>query len=587
MEIKAATMNPAIKAAEESLRAIYDCLDGHKSFLLEAGAGSGKTYSLIKALRYLIDKYGADFIRRNEQIACITYTNVATDEIKSRIDSDPAVFSSTIHAFCWSLIKGFQPFLRQELPTLSGWAERLDEGGGIAGREIEYDLGFASARKEDKVISLHHDDVLTFMVKLMEQPKFRRVFVARYPVLFIDEYQDTDKNFVAALQHHFLGKDESPLIGFFGDHWQKIYGDESCGKIEHGDLTIIEHKSNFRSVEPIVDVLNHMRPELPQACSEPGSEGVAVIYHTNEWAGERRAGRGGHWTGDLPEDEAHTYLESLRAKLTGDGWDFSADKTKILMLTHGVLAAEQGYSGIAKVFPGQRSAAFLKKEDRHIKFFLEVVEPVSVAYENKRFGEMFMALDAKTPAIQSHADKVTWQKDMDELLKLRAAATIGAVLDYLKSTKRPRLPDAVERRERELEQWVSAEGVEEPLWMGRLRSLREIPYKEVTALARFIDEHTPFSTKHGVKGAEFQNVLVIAGRGWNLYNFNQLLEWFGDPASIPADRAAFERNRNLFYVACSRPKKRLAVLFTQKLSGHALATLSAWFGDGNVYSFKP
>ena len=119
----------------------------------------------------------------------------------------------------------------------------------------------------------------------------------------------------------------------------------------------------------------------------------------------------------------------------------------------------------------------------------------------------------------------------------------------------------------------------------RLRELSGISYKEVSALARFINEQTPFVTKHGVKGAEFENVLVVFGRGWNHYNFNQFLEWAGNPATIPSDKIeAFERNRNLFYVVCSRPKKRLAMLFTQKLSDKALATLAGWFGSKAINS---
>lgn len=106
-------------------------------------------------------------------------------------------------------------------------------------------------------------------------------------------------------------------------------------------------------------------------------------------------------------------------------------------------------------------------------------------------------------------------------------------------------------------------------------------YTELIALDRFIDGHTPFATKHGVKGAEFENVLVVVGRGWNKYNFNQMLEWI-EPGP-PADKTEFfENNRNLFYVACSRPKVRLAVLFTQLLSANALTRLTAWFGDDNI-----
>ena len=95
--------------------------------------------------------------------------------------------------------------------------------------------------------------------------------------------------------------------------------------------------------------------------------------------------------------------------------------------------------------------------------------------------------------------------------------------------------------------------------------------------------HSPFETKHGVKGAQFENVLVVVGRGWNRYNFNEMLELAQQGAQIPAKReAAFERNRNLFYVTCSRPKRRLAVLFTQELSDTAIQTVGNWFGGDNL-----
>ena len=73
-------------------------------------------------------------------------------------------------------------------------------------------------------------------------------------------------------------------------------------------------------------------------------------------------------------------------------------------------------------------------------------------------------------------------------------------------------------------------------------------------------------------------MIVVVGRGWNLYNFNEMLELAQNVERIPANKQeAFERNRNLFYVACSRPKKRLALLFTQKLSDPAMQTVRTWF----------
>jgi DNA helicase-2/ATP-dependent DNA helicase PcrA len=114
--------------------------------------------------------------------------------------------------------------------------------------------------------------------------------------------------------------------------------------------------------------------------------------------------------------------------------------------------------------------------------------------------------------------------------------------------------------------------------MSELAALHAVSYQEIVALARYHDGHSPFETKHGVKGAEFENVIVVVGRGWNQYNFNEMLELAQDVEHIPTKRQeAFERNRNLFYVACSRPKKRLAILFTQLLSNTAIRTVEAWF----------
>lgn len=79
-------------------------------------------------------------------------------------------------------------------------------------------------------------------------------------------------------------------------------------------------------------------------------------------------------------------------------------------------------------------------------------------------------------------------------------------------------------------------------------------------------------------------MLVVLGRGWNQYDFDACLKLSANPSRIPANRVEFyERNRNLFYVCCSRPRERLALLFTQQLSPEALQLLNTWFGRENVY----
>ncbi len=520
-------------------------------------------------------------MRKQQRIACITYTNVAKDQIESGTDGHRAVHPSTIHSFCWSLIKDFQPILRRELPGMDKWSDLLGESCEPNIRCIRYD-DLGRRKVEEAEVWLHHDDVLALTVRLMSFRKFRFLLTCRYPILLIDEYQDTNKEFAQALLDHFIETGKGPLIGFFGDHWQQIY-DKVFGKIEHPSLEIIGKKANFRSVSTIVNVLNRIRPELPQECKDPHALGFVAVYHTNEWKGGRRQGT--HWAGDLPADVAHDHLRVVKDLLTYGDWDFGAEKTKILMLTHKLLAGEQGYNSIAGIF--KHNEDFIKKEDYHIKFLVDGLEPLCIAYGERRYGEMFAMLGNHTPSITCHKDKVRWVQAMDTLLSLRERASIGSVLDHVRTTKQPQLPDEVETKERELEEFMQNPNGQLPSRMERLRQLREVPYQEIIALSRFINEQTPFSTKHGVKGAEFENVLVVFGRGWNKYNFNEFLELAVDPDDIPQNkRDAFERNRNLFYVVCSRPKKRLAILFTQQLTNKALDTLAKWFGKETIHALN-
>lgn len=570
--------NSADAAGRIALQRMFGCLDEGRSFRLEAGAGAGKTYSLDKALRRLIDRRGTELVRRRQQVGCITYTNVAKDEIISRIEAHPAVRPETVHGFCWSVLRDFQITLRALVPDLPDWAERLEPVGGIGVRRVHYELGYPSVEEEQ--VTIRHEDVLSLMNQAMVLPKFRAVLTARYPVLLIDEYQDTDAGFVDAIKTWFLDRGEGPLIGLFGDHWQKIYGD-GCGSVEHAALEVIDKNANFRSVDPIVQMLNRMRPELPQMVSDPDAPGEARVFHTNAWTGMRRTGQGGgHWTGDTSADAARAYFSHIKARLSGEGWDFAVGRTKILMLSHSVLAREQGYASIPPIY-GQFNDPWLKKDDPHIKFLTDQLEPGCAAFEAQRYGEMFECFGTGMPRIRKHLDKIAWTEAMTALIALRLSGSIGEIIDFIAAQPHMRLPEAVEEREKKLAE-AGPEPVEgEPRRITQLRKLRAVPYTEVIALDRFIDGHTPFATKHGVKGAEFENVLVVVGRGWNKYNFAQMLEWI--EAGPPADKVEFfENNRNLFYVACSRPKVRLALLFTQILSANAMAKLTALFGEANV-----
>lgn len=564
------------QASKEALNKLFQCINTQQHFRLEAGAGAGKTYSLIEVLKYLVKINQDIYLKQGKKIACITYTNVAKDEIIVRTDKNPIILCDTNHAFCWSLISQFQKDLRRLILQIEKLKELLEEKSeSVDGKQIAYELGYRSINNEK--ILLHHDDVINLTIKLLELEKFRKIIIDKYPIILIDEYQDTDKNWIEAIKTYFLDSEKSPLFGFFGDHWQKIYND-GCGLIEHKNIVEIGKKANFRSNKIIVSALNKIRAELPQIPKDNSSDGSIHIFHTNEWSACRQ--ETAHWKGDLSEHDSKIAFEKIQSYLIGQGWDLSSEKTKILMLTHKLLASKQGYVNIVNTF--RHNESFIKKENKYIEFFIDRLEPACEAYLNKKYGLMFSLLDQKVPLLHNHADKIEWKDAMTELIKIRETGTVKDVINLLKETLKPRLPPSILNQEEKL---LNALNIKEELSgsLKELNNLHKISYSEVIALKEFLNGHTPFQTKHGVKGAEFENVLVVITRGWNHYNFGEMLAWFEN--EVPDGKEdTFKRNKNLFYVACSRPKKRLAILFTQKLEDSALNTLSKWFGESHIIS---
>jgi len=442
-------------------------------------------------LHYLIKSKSATLQKGFQKIACITYTNVATDEIRSRIDNHPSVYVDTIHGFCWSLLQGFQSQMREQIPTLGDdkLNEKIDDAGGLKKQKIVYDLGYRSA--SEKEIYIHHDSVIQLFTVLLSKAKFRDIIKNQYPIIFIDEYQDTNADLGKTIISNLIESDINIQIGLFGDHWQKIY-EEGIGEMSSDKIEEIGKNANFRSEKKIVEFLNRMRPSLPQMEKDPSSAGDIKVFHTNNWIGTRRDGKGGgHWTGDLPANEAGNYFRALKNRLLQDGWEFTFEKTKILMLTNSVLAREQGYSGISDVF--QYSDDYLKMQDKYIDFFVNILEPVSEHFSNKKYGEMLKAIGLRTPRLRNHDDKKVWNESLKRLIDSRKTGTIGDVIDCLVETQKPRLSAKIEESEEKFSQLKDLTEIEDESdkkLVSKIRKLKSVKYSEVIELAKYIDDKT-------------------------------------------------------------------------------------------------
>lgn len=95
-EYKRTNYDLAKAEADKVDEQIISALQNGISFRVEAGAGSGKTYSLNKAIEWIQANKWAEYRRKKQTVVCITYTNAAVDVIAERLSKDSFILPSTI-----------------------------------------------------------------------------------------------------------------------------------------------------------------------------------------------------------------------------------------------------------------------------------------------------------------------------------------------------------------------------------------------------------------------------------------------------------------------------------------------------------
>ena len=113
---------------------VWACLDENQSFALIAGAGSGKTSSLVDALGRIRELQGRTLRQNGQRVACITYTERAVQVITTRLGFDDLYLVSTLHSFLWDQVGHFQDDIGEairldRLPKLIATHRAKDNGG--------------------------------------------------------------------------------------------------------------------------------------------------------------------------------------------------------------------------------------------------------------------------------------------------------------------------------------------------------------------------------------------------------------------------------------------------------------------------
>ncbi|WP_291379412.1 MULTISPECIES: UvrD-helicase domain-containing protein [Achromobacter] len=357
-----------------------------RSFFLFAGAGSGKTRTLVAVLRKLTGigqsasqdqlqlgpddpavRFARELRARAQTIRVITYTKNAALIITGRLGNNDLTQVATIHSFCWDLIAGFDDDIREALLALNALAlekARVAAAGRKNGAtdkdkvtiaELEakaialtatLQFTYSPDRKRYGDGALSHSQVLAVASWLLKQkPTLRSILRDQHPVILIDESQDTMKSILDSLLEVVAEAPSSLMLGLLGDHRQRIYLDG------HADLpntvpptwATPKLEMNHRSQRRIVDLINEIwdsdlggRTQAKKAVHQhprvEKSAGIVRIFIGN--------------TTSTPEDKLRRegLCESVMQAVTGvSEWQPGSLGHKILALEHALVARRGGF----------------------------------------------------------------------------------------------------------------------------------------------------------------------------------------------------------------------------------------------------
>jgi DNA helicase-2/ATP-dependent DNA helicase PcrA len=335
--------------------------DIEQHFRITAGPGSGKTHWLIGHVRHVA--YASRRITPCSRIAVISYTNVAVKQIQQRLGAAADVTEvSTIHSFlfgyvvrpylhllkdsggndlaahhlvdthsehyvAYDVMEGWlrrhgrlnllQPLKRDSLRRLKtllrSMTVRVDDKGVpffAPGKTEPRDKGILDLLTPDLLIQykieywkrgqMDHADVLYFAYRLLHEfPAICCFLSARFPYLFVDEFQDTLPVQAAVVQ--WLAA-SGTIVGVIGDPEQAIYGFIDASPTHFNRFQLDGYKSytingNRRSTRSIVSFLNSVRTDgLRQHHIDTDDGTSPTIY-----------------LGELAESLAHARLKSQHA----------------------------------------------------------------------------------------------------------------------------------------------------------------------------------------------------------------------------------------------------------------------------------
>lgn len=589
----------------EQLEAV---LSNDNEIMLVAGAGTGKTNTIVKKIIYLIKEQRV--IPYN--ILAVTFTNKAVREIRERVNNSlctnhSGVVVNTFHQLAKSILDkddNYQLLGYKSLKILEdeGREKILDKiikyndmynrvnefNKTIKGLLIDFNAKknnryIESSNKEYEELfkQLYHayvlevfangyielDDLVNLVIVLLERyPEIRKEVSLAFDYIFVDEYQDVNKEQYKLIK---LLKNKNKVL-IVGDEDQAIYGWRGSNskyfrdfQLEYPDCKVIKLERNYRSTQQILNLADGFIKQNKNRIDKTlKSDKIGVLPDIQEISSKenqieflfdqiQKLGSNKNDIAILIRNRDFDYLSDLKLKFVKNdiGYimvgEFPLLKRKII----------KDLMAILKFLITDTDNISLSRIIKNMKLglgeqFYNKIEEVSVQENIKSYYhimknyEKYKELKRYSSKIEKFVDKFK-DYNMEKSFVIIIEKVVEEFFEEVMLSEYHYLQEFV----REANRYYEKNG-----YMTLSEYLDYIQYFKDTGKA----DKVQIMTMHASKGLEYKNVFVVNLHEkypyLNKANYEKLDK--NDLAGIQV----IEEERRLLYVAMTRAKERLFVL---------------------------
>ena len=464
--------------------------------------------------------------------------------------------------------------------------ETMKEIKAKKSKKIIYNPGQNRDKLENYVIS--HDTLLLYCKNIItKQDILKRLFSDRYPYILIDEYQDTDEKVVAIIDSikEYSNSRKNLVVGFFGDPLQNIYG-LGVGALPKEGYESIEKIFNRRSSKQIVELIEKIRND------NFGQRSIYTDFDNGSY--------NFYIAGD--DFDLETFLQNNRL----------TKNTACLLMKNNDISKARGFEEILSVlkqftrFSGTNyenvTNEFLQKNLQHMGWFLreiltfidfiqkieddnstvrEIVQFVTPYKSTLTFSEMNQFI---TSLRDLNISTLTIDKCIERIANIQVPISGEDILKRIFS-----IDDLAENillniKNRAYDYFYyyrdSEESEREMIVIDDFFNL------DVSCFIKWYsyifdtlkNEGISYHTLHGSKGLEFDNVVVVLQD--NFARKKNYCKYFFENYNFLTDSdSQFKEIRNLLYVACSRAKINLYVIYKNNNPENLLENIKVIFQE--------